>query len=192
MSILNESVLALNSGMVAIDVCTVREAIVDIYRNVAVPVTEADDLIRSPSLSIRVPRIISYSQYHKIPRKKVRFSRLNVIYRDDQKCVYCRKRFSVNQLTVDHVIPRSRWKSIMGTNSEYEFNSWRNLVSACSRCNANKGSKLLKELGWKLDFTPGEPQYLPSLVISRPKAEKLGWLDYCRYNVRLVDSIYAP
>ena len=186
---LNESVLVLNSGMVPIDICSVRKAVLDIFRNIAVPIKETDQVLRSPSVTVAVPRVISYFGYHKVPRKRVRFTRLNVIYRDDQRCVYCKKRFNVSELTVDHVIPRSRWKSIVGNNPPFPYNSWKNLVGACKRCNANKGNRLLKELGWRLDRTPDEPKYMPSLVISRQKAERMEWLDYCSYNVRLIETI---
>jgi len=187
MNVLNDSVLVLNSGMVPIDICSVRKAVMDIFREIAVPVKESDAILRSPSVSIKAPRIISYFGYHKIPRKRVRFTRLNVIYRDDQRCAYCRRSFPVSELTVDHVIPRSRWKAIMGAYPPYEYNSWENMVAACKKCNSAKGSRLLKEIGVKLERPPREPEYMPHLIISRKKAERMDWLDYCRYNVRLVE-----
>ena len=188
-ALLNDSVLVLNSGMVPIDVCTVRKAVLDIFRDIAVPVKESDNILRSPSITIQVPKIISYFRYHKIPSKQVRFTRLNIIYRDDQRCAYCRKRFSISELTVDHVVPRSRWKNIKGLNPQYQFHSWQNLVAACKRCNTIKGNRLLKEIGWKLEKKPEVPKYMPYLIISRKKAEKMDWLDYCKYNVRLVETL---
>lgn len=188
MGVLEQPVLVLNSGMIAIDLCTVRKAVPDLFRATATTVVEGDDVLRSPSVSIRVPRIISYFNYHKVPRKRVRFSRLNVIYRDDQRCVYCRKRYPVKDLTVDHVIPRSRWRSDTERRVGYAFNSWENLVSACQRCNATKANRLLSELGWRI-AAPREPEYMPHLVIKRSRAEAMGWLDYCGYNVRLIDAL---
>ena len=186
--VLNESVLVLNSGMVPIDICTVRKAVLDVLRSVAVPVRDSDQVLHSPSTILPVPRVISYHSYHKIPRKRVRFTRLNVIYRDDQRCAYCSKHLPVSELTVDHIVPRSRWKRIMGTDSRFAFNSWENLVAACRRCNAHKGDRLLRELGWHLERSPSAPDYLPYLVIRRQKAERLGWLDFCTHNVRLVET----
>lgn len=188
MHVLNESVLVLNSGMVPIDVCTVRKAVLDVFRSIAMPVRESELVLRSPSITVPVPTIISYFNYHKIPRKRVRFTRLNVIYRDDQCCAYCRKHFPVSELTVDHVVPRSRWKGVMGSESRFAFNSWENLVAACRRCNSNKGDRLLRELGWRLDRAPAVPAHMPYLVIRRQKAERLGWLDFCSHNVRLVET----
>lgn len=188
MHVLNESVLVLNSGMVPIDICTVRKAVTDVFRSVAVTVRESGQVLRSPSTTCAVPTIISYYNYHKIPRKRIRFTRLNVIYRDDQRCAYCRKHFPVSELTVDHIVPRSRWRSIMGGQARFAFNSWENLVAACRRCNSNKGDRLLRELGWRLERPPAVPEHMPYLVIRRPKAERLGWLEYCAYNVRLIDA----
>lgn len=189
MHVLNESVLVLNSGMVPIDVCTVRKAVLDVFRSIATPVHQSDQVLRAPSLTFPVPRVISYYNYHKIPKKRVRFTRLNVLYRDDQRCAYCHKQFPVSDLTVDHVVPKSRWSRVMGNTPEYAFNSWRNLVAACRRCNSIKGDRLLKELSWRLERKPEEPAYMPYLVISRQKAERLGWLDYCTFNVRIVETL---
>ena len=63
---------------------------------------------------------------------------LNRIY---MKCRYCG---SLHDLTVDHVTPVSKgglWE-------------WSNLVTACNTCNAKKGSRTLKQLGWTLRKLP--------------------------------------
>jgi len=185
-SLLNNAVLVLNSGMVPIAICTVRKAVLDIFREIAIPIRESDSVLRSPSISIPVPVIISHIRYHKIPGREKRFSKVNVMYRDNHTCVYCKRKLSSKELTVDHVIPKSRWQEIMGEKPVYAFNSWENLVTACNRCNSTKSNRLIQELGWKLDFIPGEPYYMPSLVISRKRAETMGWLEYCAYNVRLM------
>lgn len=182
----NDLVLVLNSGMVPIAVCTVRDAVLAIFRDIAIPVKESDGVLRSPSTSIQIPRIISHYRYHRIPRARPTINKRNIILRDDHTCVYCKKRFSADELTVDHVVPRSRWKKVMGPASKFEFHSWENLVAACRRCNSLKGSRLLKELGWKLDRPPREPQSSAAIIISRQRAEKLGWIEYCTYNVHLV------
>lgn len=186
---LSDPVLVLNSAMIAIDICTVKEAVLDIFREIAIPIREGNGVLRSPSCTIKVPRVIAHTSYHKIPRSEIRFSKLKVIYRDDQACVYCRRRFAINELTVDHVVPRSRWKRLMGEYPAYDFNSWENMVAACKRCNTMKGNRLLHELGWKLDKKPAAPNYMPSLFISRRRAEKMGWMDYCGYNVALLEPV---
>ncbi len=188
MDLLQESVLVLNASMIATDVCTVKRAILDILRDIAVPVKETQDVIRSEKLALPVPRIIAQRKYYRIPRYNQRTSRINIIYRDDQTCCYCSKRFPVNELTVDHVVPRSRWKRTMGDHPPYDFNSWWNLVTACKRCNSMKANRLLQEVGWKLQKKPDKPRD-DRLIIPRTRAESLGWLEYCSVNVKLVEAL---
>ena len=77
----------------------------------------------------------------------------------------------------------------MGEHPLYDFNSWANMVAACQRCNTTKGNRLLHELGWKMEKKPVAPNYMPSLFISRRRAERMGWLDYCGYNVALLEPV---
>ena len=57
--------------------------------------------------------------------------RERVLRRDGYRCLYCGEPFPAEQLTLDHVEPRMRG----GDRSE------GNLVSACRRCNTEKGSQ---------------------------------------------------
>ena len=182
----NDLVLVLNSGMVPIAVCTVRDAVLAIFRDIAIPVLASEAVLRSPSTNIAVPRIISHYRYHRIPRAKPTINKRNIILRDNHSCVYCKKKFPVDELTIDHVIPRSRWRKLMGERPRFDFHSWENMVSACRRCNSIKGNRLLKEIGWKLERAPREPERAAAIIISRQRAEKLGWIEYCNYNVHLV------
>lgn len=186
---LNSEVLVLNSGFIPIRITTVKEAICLILSNKAISVEEEDKYIRSPSFKIRVPSVITLINYNKLPRKKVVFSKLNVIYRDDMKCQYCGKRYQMKDLTVDHIIPRSRWEKVTGKSLKDGFSSWFNLVCACRWCNNKKGNKLLDEIGWKLLREPFEPKYIPYLIITRQKARKKGWLPYCKVNVKIFEMI---
>ena len=186
---LNSPVLTLNTGMVPIDICNVREAITLQVLNKAEAIkVDENQRIRSQYLSLPLPRVIMLFNFHKIPRKKVIHSRLNIIYRDDMRCQYCGKRFSVDELTVDHVIPLSRWKE-KSHNPPVKPNTWENQVCACRRCNTHKGNKLLHECKMELIRNPVEPQYMPYLVISKQKANKYGWIEFLKYNVRVVDMI---
>jgi len=177
---LNAPVLTLNTGMVPIDICNVREAIILQVLNKAEAVkVDENQRIRSQYLSLP----------HKIPRKQVVHSRLNIIYRDDMRCQYCGKRFRIDELTVDHIIPLSRWSSVRSLYKPERPNSWENQVTACRKCNTLKGNRLLHECGMKLIRKPVEPKYMPYLVISRAHADKYGWLEFLNYNVRVVDFI---
>lgn len=183
-------VLILNTGMLPIDICRVKDAIVLQILEKANPIkVEEDKKIRSQYLSFSLPRVISLLNYHKIPPKKVVYSKLNIIYRDDMRCMYCGKRYPMDFLTVDHIIPRSRWDDVPKHKRPEVINCWENQVCACRRCNAIKGNKLLHECNLKLRKQPYEPKYMPHLVISRTKAEKYGWLEFLTHNVKIVDFI---
>ncbi len=187
--ILNSEVLVLNSGFIPIRITSVKEAICLITAYKAVAIVEEERCIRSPSLSIPMPSVISIPGYSSFPRKRVTFSKLNVIYRDDMRCQFCGRRYSMRDLTVDHVIPRSRWEGITRKPLGEGFSSWKNLVCACRWCNSRKGNKLIRELGWRLLREPFEPEYMPHLIIAAEKAKKKGWLPFCSYNVKLVEMI---
>jgi len=189
MAMLTSEVLVLNAGFIPIRITSVKEAICLLTSEKAVSVLEEDRYVRSPSLSIRIPSVISVTGYSSFPRKKVAFSKLNVIYRDDMVCQYCGHRFSMRELTVDHVIPRSRWEAVTGRDLAGHFSSWKNLVCACRWCNSRKGNRLISEIGWALLREPFEPEYMPHLVISHDKAEKKGWLPFCSINVKIIDVI---
>jgi 5-methylcytosine-specific restriction endonuclease McrA len=187
---LNTPVLTLNSGMIPIDICNVKEAIVlQILEKAEAIKVDSQQKIHSQFLTLPLPRVIMLFNFHKIPRKKVVYSRLNIIYRDDMLCQYCGKRFKMDELTVDHVIPLSRWDSVPRNRRPENPNSWENQVCACRRCNTVKGNKLICECGFSLLRKPVEPKYMPYLIISKDKADRYGWLEFLNYNVRIVEAI---
>ena len=80
------------------------------------------------------------------------------------KCVYCN---SKNELTIDHVIPKSRGGK----------NTWENLVTCCKKCNAKKDNKTPKEAGMKLKVKLYRPTY--QQFIKGMDSDKSGkWTEY--------------
>ncbi len=186
---LNTDVLVLNSGFIPIRIASARDAICLLTSEKAVPVLETDDIVRSPSISIKIPSVISILGYNELPKRKVVFSKLNIIYRDNMTCQFCGGRFMIRDLTVDHVIPGSRWQEVTGKSLKTGYSTWENMVCACRWCNNKKGNRLLKELGWTLRIKPVEPKYMPYIIITIDKAKKKGWLPYCTFNVKLISMI---
>ncbi len=186
---LNSDVLVLNSGFIPIRITSARDAICLLTADKAIPVIEEDKYVSSPSIRLKIPSVISILGYSALPKRKVSFSKLNIIYRDDMICQYCGKRYSMKDLTVDHVIPKSRWQKITGKSLRHGFSSWENMVCACRWCNNNKGNKLLKEISWNYLNKPFEPKYMPHIIISFEKAERRGWLPFCTFNVKLIKMI---
>jgi 5-methylcytosine-specific restriction endonuclease McrA len=91
-----------------------------------------------------LPLVIRLLYYVKIPHKDIPMTRRNVMHRDDYTCQYCGKK---SDLTIDHVIPRSRGGKDV----------WDNVVVACLRCNVTKGSRTPKEAGYELKTRPCRP-----------------------------------
>ena len=109
-------------------------------------VSEYDDEVRSPSLSMRLPSVIALKQYVPLSRKPA-FTRFNVFLRDRFACQYCGDTPGTSELTFDHVIPRS-----CGGQT-----SWDNVVAACSDCNLIKGNQLPDVCGMIPALAPVEP-----------------------------------
>jgi 5-methylcytosine-specific restriction endonuclease McrA len=109
-------------------------------------VQEYDQVVRSPSWEMKLPSVICLKKYTPMERSPA-FTRFNVFLRDHFTCQYCGGDFATNELTFDHVLPKSRGGRT----------SWSNVVTACSPCNLLKGNKLLRESGMHLQRAPLEP-----------------------------------
>jgi len=92
-------------------------------------------LLRSSSFSMPMPSVILLHAYHKHP-SKAKFTRRNLFIRDEFKCQYCGDRFNYGDLTIDHVIPKSRGGKL----------SWENSVAACMPCNVAKGKRIVNPM----------------------------------------------
>jgi len=109
-------------------------------------VSEYETTVCSPSFKVCLPSVISLKEY--VPQmRKVAFTRFNVFLRDSFTCQYCEKEFSAQELTFDHVIPKSR-----GGKSK-----WENIVAACSPCNLRKGGRTIQESTMRPYRKPFEP-----------------------------------
>jgi 5-methylcytosine-specific restriction endonuclease McrA len=92
---------------------------------------EYDRVVHSPSHVMKLPSVISLKEYV-APARRPAFTRFNVFLRDRFACQYCSHRFAPEDLTFDHVVPRSRGG----------HTTWENVVTACSACNLRKGNRL--------------------------------------------------
>lgn len=92
-----------------------------------------DWVVRSPNLEMPVPAVMILRDFIRI-NKAIKFSRANVLLRDDFKCQYCGLDASHDHslLTLDHVTPRK-----LGGKTK-----WNNIVAACSPCNLKKGHEI--------------------------------------------------
>src|SRR5262249_56361178 len=106
-------------------------------------VAEAEELhnaeVHSSAHSHRVPSVIRLLAYRHIPQQSRALSRKNILLRDRNTCQFCGRVFPGSELTLDHVVPRSR-----GGRS-----SWENLVACCYSCNNSKGDRTPEEAAMK-------------------------------------------
>lgn len=104
------------------------------------PVEDGADFIQLTLRRIRVPEILLLAEYNQIPRRNVVFCRRNIWRRDKGRCGYCGKQPAPEDITMDHICPKSR-----GGQSTFE-----NCVLCCISCNLQKGNRSLEQSGMRL------------------------------------------
>jgi 5-methylcytosine-specific restriction endonuclease McrA len=137
-------VLVLNASYEPINICAARRAIVLVLKGLAMPEEENGHFLHAARLAMRVPSVIRLLEYRRIPHQTRALSRKNILLRDRNTCQYCGTLLSSSDLTLDHVVPRSRGGS----------STWENLVACCHPCNRRKGNHLLGETDMKLMKEP--------------------------------------
>lgn len=107
---------------------------------------------RSVSADFKLPSVMRLKKYVS-PRKSTRlkFSRENIYLRDDFTCQYCAQQFPAKALTLDHVVPASK----------FGRKDWTNVVTACRECNHRKGNRTPLGAGMPLLNEPKIPTWLP-------------------------------
>lgn len=139
------SVLLLNADYSVLGLCSLERAIVlMVLEKVDVVHPLPGRELRSPRRSYPIPSIVRLRGFVRIPYRQVMLTRKNVFRRDGYRCQYCGLR---EHLTIDHVLPRSRGGA----------DTWENLVTACTRCNAKKGNRTPLEANMPLAQNPSRP-----------------------------------
>jgi len=199
--VLSSSVLVLNRHYQPVHVTSVKRAFTLLYMGAARVIAPdfstfdfdnwaelgylaGDDVVHTIERAIRIPRVIVLQMYDRMPKSKVRFSRLNIYARDDNTCQYCAQKLPRTQLNLDHVIPRARGGRT----------TWENVVCCCVPCNLRKGSKLAHEANMVLLKQPVRPRWTPTFrapggkVAYREWLPFLGLVDASYWNTELVDE----
>jgi 5-methylcytosine-specific restriction endonuclease McrA len=141
---LHKPVLVLNASYEPINVCAARRAIVLVLKGVAAAEEHAAVHVHSSRAAMRLPSVIRLLEYRRIPHQSRALSRKNILMRDRYTCQYCLEVLPSSELTLDHVVPRSRAGE----------SSWENLVACCHRCNNRKGNRTPEEANMKLARMP--------------------------------------
>ena len=167
--LLSRPTLVLNRNWQPVGIATVSRTLVKLWNGTA-RVVDPDDyqiyswsdwsmlqpvddepFIQTSSLRLRVPEVITLTKYDRVPNRSVAFSRRNLFKRDKFKCQYCSKRPSSEELTIDHVLPRSRGGET----------TWENCVVACVDCNSRKANRTPQQAHMPLQREPAQPKWKP-------------------------------
>jgi 5-methylcytosine-specific restriction endonuclease McrA len=172
---LDNATLVLNRNWTPVDITSVLNALVKVYDGSArvvkpddysvhdfdswasISVAEGEACVRTATLEIAIPEVIVLQRYSGVPNRGVAFSRANLHRRDRYTCQYCSARPGSEELTIDHVTPRSRGG----------ISSWDNCVVACVKCNFKKANRTPAEAGVKLLKKPCKPDWTPRMVLAR-------------------------
>src|SRR5438876_10207281 len=122
---LHAPVLVLNASYEPINVCAARRAVVLVLKGVAMAEEENGHFLHTARFALRVPSVIRLLEYRRIPHQTRALSRKNILLRDRNTCQYCGEVLPSSELTLDHVVPRSRGGA----------STWENLVACCHPCN---------------------------------------------------------
>lgn len=155
-------VLVLSNTYQPLYTCGLEKAITLLYLGKAVSVKDTDQVIRSPSVTMKVPmaiRLLMKVMVHKY-YETLRPTRQAIFKRDKHCCQYCGAH---GELTIDHVQPRSRGG----------LDTWENLVAACQRCNNRKGDRRPEEAHMRLASTPRAPRMME--LASDLWSKLMGW-----------------
>jgi hypothetical protein len=203
-SALDSSVLVLNQHYAAVRVISARRAFCLLVKEVAEIVSVEDqqflaydfeswrevsqlraryerenhEWVKCVRFELAVPRIVRLLFYDRLPRTNVKFTRRNIYARDSNRCQYCGKRFATSELSLDHVVPRSRGG----------VSSWANIVCCCVKCNVRKGGRTPYEARMKLVRQPVKPKRSPMIALRLGHEKYASWkqfLDAAYWNVEL-------
>lgn len=124
-----------------------------------------DDVLRSVRFDLEAPRIIRLMEYDRLPRQRIKFNRRNLFARDGNRCQYCNRKFAPHELSMDHVVPRSRGGPA----------TWENIVTACLRCNVRKGGRTPQGANMPLVKKPERPRTSPLLNVKLSNQKYASW-----------------
>ena len=136
-------VLVLNASYEPLNITTWRRAVVMVLKG------KAEGLEHDPVRRIRedtlLPTVIRLRHFVRVPYKPLPLTRRNLFHRDGHRCQYCGA--TAEQLSVDHVVPRSRGG----------LDTWENVTTACLPCNVRKGNRTPREAAMPLLRPPHRP-----------------------------------
>jgi 5-methylcytosine-specific restriction endonuclease McrA len=171
-----EKTLLLNITYEPLRVITWQKAITLLTLGKVEVIEEYEHEIRSVTFSIKLPAVVRLLRLVKWREEPVKFSRRNIYARDQGQCQYCGRKLTRQEITYDHVIPKSQGG---GT-------SWQNVVTCCLKCNGKKGGRTPEQAGMKLRKIPKRPKWNMALRLTIGLNQApASWRDYLYWNIEL-------
>lgn len=163
-----EKTLLLDSSYYPIQLIDWKKALTLFFTQRAEVVENHDGIfIHSTNQKFNLPKVMRL--FTKFGAKShVKFNRVNVFYRDSFTCQYCYSKFHPQDLTLDHVYPKSKGGAT----------DWDNIVTACRSCNNEKADKTLSELKITLKKKPKEPTWIKLTVLKLTDPQKRTFKDW--------------
>lgn len=129
--------------------------------------------IKTSSGQVAAPEIILLKEYGELPPRRIGFTRPNLARRDSHECQYCGRKLLLSEVTIDHVIPRSKGGP----------NHWENVVAACASCNSRKADSTPKEAKMRLRKQPHIPQWKMTLSVPSGDLFRQSWTPFIKEAV---------
>lgn len=175
----NTNTLVLTQGYEPLKIVSWQRAITLLSLGKVEVLEEYDRELRSVHVVLKCPAVIRLLGAFKRHKKPVKFSRVNIFARDHYRCQYCGTKKKINDLTYDHVTPKS-----MGGKTV-----WKNIATACYDCNARKRDRTPEQAGMRLRSKPVQPRWVPAMTIrisqtSAPEA----WREYLYWTGALTSG----
>jgi len=126
-----------------------------------------------------IPSVIQSERTNYIPKytRLLPFNRKNLYIRDQGVCQYCGKKVSLNNMSFDHMIPRS-----IGGKA-----TWNNIVLACLKCNSKKGARHPDKYKWpfRMPYAPQLSHAAPIHIVNKIASEIIEktWEDYIYWEI---------
>lgn len=172
-------VLVLDQGFQPHRIVSWQRAVTMFWRGVCEIVEEYDEEIRSVTLTMKMPAVVRLLRA--VGRKRaVKFSRINVLTRDNFTCQYCGKHLAVRKLNYDHVVPRCQGGKTV----------WENIVTSCVPCNDRKRGRTPEQARMRLLKIPIRPKSLPIVAMHIDVGDTLPdtWASYLFWNTALEEG----
>jgi hypothetical protein len=132
----------LNSNYTHLTVVSWKRGLRLLMAEKVVPIDFYDDyaIVSAGGEAFQIPKTVVLKKYVRLPDRMYRPNRRNIFLRDNYTCAYCQRQLIAEELSIDHILPKSRGGK----------ETWENLITSCKMCNCAKGDRTPEEAGMKL------------------------------------------